>query len=169
VEGFDGVESVEAVDAAEKEPWRGSLEGDVGERYDFSSSLICAGLRASSESESESFHGFPETTSWGIELTCNVRLCGVAGLTSSSGIGSDFDDTGLYTLGGGMYPGSGADDANDGILERAGREWNSSPILLTNHEDLLLGRGFVAGYSLDDPGMSVGETEVASVRTRPVE
>ena len=77
-------------------------------------------MMASSSSESmwlSCFHGFPTKTSWGIELDRGLRMGGVAGLTSNSGIGSDVDgDTGLYTLFCGAYAGSGVDDGNDGVL-----------------------------------------------------
>lgn len=175
VEGFDRVESVEAVEVAERESLRGCVGAEMGERWWFSS-LIGAYLMASSSSESmrfSCFHGFPPKTSCGIEFSRDLGILGVAGLTSNSGICSDVDgDTAVYTLVCGMYAGSGADDGNDGVLPRPGRGWNKSPILLTTEpkpDDRLRGFGLEVPYSLDVPSVSVGEAQTSSGRIWPRE
>jgi hypothetical protein len=102
VEGFDVLESVEAVEVAERESWRACVGGEIGERRLFSS-LIGVWLMASSDSESvglSCFHGLPQYTSWGIELDRSLGLRGVAGLISSCGIGPGVDgNTSLSTPG----------------------------------------------------------------------
>ena len=114
MEGFDGVESVEAVEVAERESCRSFVGAEMGERW-WVSFLIGPYLMASSSSESirlSCFHGFPIKTSCGTEVGRDLGILGVAGLISNSGIGSDVDgETGVYA-------GSGADDGNDSVFSR---------------------------------------------------